>query len=131
MKIESRLFGDWPAEVRRQLMRLTLREESGMRDVITRYDGDNTRTWVATHGGKIVGWALLDRHGYGGSDAMFYVQRKYRRRGIGAALHKRVISYAHRFDKRNGHPEVYPHSNESLGFFKAMGEDVDDSHRFL
>lgn len=112
IKIEGRRFNRWPADLRRHLLKLTLREGE-MRGVVR--DKPDCYTAVAFLDGKPVGWALvniLSNH----NEGMFYVQRAYRRRGIGKMLYEKIR-------KRRRGFTVYPHDYTSASFFKHLNRE--------
>lgn len=113
IKFRSRKFNCWPKEVRRHLLRLTLKESSGMREAI---ENDNScDTIVAFLDEKPIAWALVDNDSHYQS-AMFYVQRKYRRQGIGKKLYNKINNKVEDF-------VVYPHDQRSIDFFRFFGRE--------
>lgn len=118
----ARSFRSLPKDVQRTCLRLTVREESGMREEIK--CGGTPRTWVAYDGRMVVGWAILT--GYGGH-IMLYVRSTHRKQGIGGKLYRQAYGHFKRYLCRPGdlYPMTYPHDKASYNFFSAMGTGVE------
>jgi len=109
MRIASRKFSDWPAEARRILLALTMRDGSMRYEV-----QEETRTWVAFEKKEIVGWGIASQYYDHGKVAMVYVRRSQRRQGIGASLLREI--------RRDTRRRLYaiPHDVPSFKFFEGL-----------
>lgn len=88
-------------------------------------DCSNFDVILAKEKDKIVGWGLLE-HNYtwGGTCIRMYVNRKYRRKGIGAKIVKKAKDLSEKI------PYVYMWTKEAKGFFESQGFDQNRDHWF-
>jgi len=111
----EREFRNLPGKTRMMCYALTVNEMSGMRQALRLTKG-RIRVWLAYQGKKVVGWSLMTWD----SEVMIYVNRKYRRQGIGDALCRRAQTYSRRYMRGGREICVYPHDKTSYSFFHAM-----------
>lgn len=115
-KIRQRCdFYDWPTNIRKRLWALTLRESSGMRDMLKYNRQDIHQTFVLFEGDTPVAWALAcwDDSEY---DFMFYTRRDKRRKGYGRRLHKKLIDWV------GNDPYAVFIAPDNSAFFSKVGE---------
>lgn len=91
MRIKTRSFEDWPAAVRRQLIRATLPDGS-MRFCVRQKP--SAKTFVAFEGKRVLGWLLVWPTTQG-TFATAYVFKKYRCRQVARFLYHEALLHEH------------------------------------
>jgi GNAT superfamily N-acetyltransferase len=120
---EERTINSLSVSEKKRLRDLTFRDESEMLDefsflVKNRYNNKKSRAFIVIVDGRAIGWALLSgRHD--DSQTYVYVQRKFRRQGIGSNLLKMAKTYADTEFKEE--PRVVAHDETSKKFFESLG----------
>jgi len=87
VRILTKRFEAWPAEVRRQLIRATLPDGS-MRFCVRKKPG--TQTFVAFNGKRVMGWLILWPT-TAGTFATAFVYKRYRGQKVARKLYERAI----------------------------------------
>jgi predicted GNAT family N-acyltransferase len=99
-------------------MRVFVREQGVPRDIELDDADQQAIHFLATTGGRPVGTARLVMQGKKAKIGRMAVLKRYRRKGIGAALLKRVITAA----KRRGAKKIFLHAQVPvIRFYEKMG----------
>jgi len=99
-------------------MRVFVSEQGVPRDIELDDDDQHAIHFLATSSGRAVGTARLVMRGKKAKVGRMAVLKKYRRKGIGAALLKRVIAAA----KRRGARIIFLHAQITvIEFYEKMG----------
>jgi len=99
-------------------MRVFVSEQGVPRDIELDDDDQHAIHFLATSSGRAVGTARLVMRGKKAKVGRMAVLKKYRRKGIGAALLKRVIAAA----KRRGARIIFLHAQMTvIEFYEKMG----------
>jgi len=102
------------------LYRLTFKGESGMKERLGGDYGVPSNTYIVmaydTDAGKVIGWSFAERLIDKRASVGVFVSCRYRRRGIGSKLIKKVTVYA---NAEVAH--CCPHDRQAEAFFKTFG----------
>ena len=121
-KIRQGNWGGFPREVQLRLLKLTIREESGMRETVWEIDTDypvSHKVFVLYEAGRPVAWSIAAWDAFSVEyNVMLYVRRDRRRRGYG----RRLLTKARAWVARQGEAYVVFPQPENRPFFEALNE---------
>lgn len=113
MTIVSKRFEEWPSSVRRRLIRATLPDGS-MRFCVRKKP--SARTFVAFDAhGRVMGWLLLWPTRETGTFATVFVNKRFRKDGVAAALFDAALAAEHPLN-------VLGWDDASSGLFRKVQE---------
>jgi len=110
-RIHRKLYRNWSPGVKTKLRR----NNFGLGGLMRASLDDNPVTYVMLDDDELIGWALVLKCSYRGDFAMFFVKRRYRRKGVGTRLVERIKKH---------HDDIYVDASGSRaaeGFFDAAG----------
>lgn len=109
-RIYRKRYSSWSSNVRVKLRRNNFGNEGMMLEYL-HYD---PMTYVMLDGDELIGWALAHKYPPNGYFAMFFVKRRYRRKGVGTQLAENIKQY---------YKKIYVRAEDSRSksFFNTVG----------
>ena len=112
MRILHRTYNNVDPTIRKQIISLTLRGGSGMRDAITSSSEKEFPIFVAQKSGYVLGWAMITDQSPK-PELMVYVRKGSRRKKVGTRLVTAAM-------KKFGSCKVYPWDSQAKFFYTSI-----------